>query len=153
MALLAALALPGRVCADEYLPPTVIQDPQYGEVLFYFYQDDYFPAIVRLLAAQKQSQFNHHGGEAELLLGGLYLSYGNHLQAAEIFNKLLAGNVKPEVRDRTWFFLAKIWQQRGYLDESEQALANIRAVLPGSMEAHGRRSEASGREGSNSVAA
>lgn len=137
-ALTAALALPGRVDADGYLPPTVIQDPQYGEVLFYFYQDDYFPAIVRLLAAQKQSQFNHHGGEAELLLGGLYLSYGNHLQAAEIFSKLLAGNVKPEVRDRTWFFLAQIWQQRGYFDESERALANIRTVLPGSMEAERR---------------
>jgi len=136
--LLAALVLPAQSDADEFLPPTVVQDPQYGEVLFYFYQEDYFPAIVHLLAAQKQSQFDHHGGEAELLLGGLYLSYGNHLQAAEIFEQLLAGSVRPEVRDRTWFFLAKIWQQRGYLDKSAQALANIRNPLPGSMEAERR---------------
>ncbi|MDH4108090.1 MAG: tetratricopeptide repeat protein [Gammaproteobacteria bacterium] len=138
LTLLAASAPPQLAVADEYLPPTVIQDPQYGEVLFYFYQEDYFPAIVRLLAAQKQAQFNHHGGEAELLLGGLYLSYGNHLRAAEIFEQLLAGNVRPEVRDRTWFFLAKIWQQRGYLEESASALANIRSSLPGSMEAERR---------------
>ena len=34
---------------------------------------------------------------------------------AEIFERLLADNVEPEIRDRTWFFLAKIWHQRGYL--------------------------------------
>ena len=34
--------------------PIVVKDPHYGEVLFYFYQEDYFPAIVRLLAAEKQ---------------------------------------------------------------------------------------------------
>lgn|GEM_PF-4166146 len=54
----------------------VVEDSQYGEVLFYFYQEDYFPAIVRLLAAKKQEQFVNHSDEAELLLGGLYLSYG-----------------------------------------------------------------------------
>ena len=59
----------------------VVKDPHYGEVLFYFYQEDYFPAIVRLLAAQKQARVEQHVDEAELLRGGLYLSYGNHLEA------------------------------------------------------------------------
>ena len=108
----------------------VVKDPHYGEVLFFFYQEDYFPAIVRLLAAQKKARVEQHVDEAELLRGGLYLSYGNHLEAAAIFERLLAGNVSPEVRDRTWFFLAKIWYQRGYLDESQQALDNIKAELP-----------------------
>lgn len=116
-------------------PEIVVADPQFGEVLFYFYQEDYFPAIVRLLAAKKRQQFVNHSDEAELLLGGLYLSYGHHLRAAEIFEELLADNVNPEIRDRTWFFLAKIWQQRGYLSKSESALANIRGELPSSMEA------------------
>ncbi len=108
----------------------VVKDPHYGEVLFFFYQEDYFPAIVRLLAAQKKARVEQHVDDAELLRGGLYLSYGNHLEAAAIFERLLAGNVSPEVRDRTWFFLAKIWYQRGYLDESQQALDNIKAELP-----------------------
>ena len=108
----------------------VVKDPHYGEVLFYFYQEDYFPAIVRLLAAQKQARVEQHVDEAELLRGGLYLSYGNHLEAAAIFERLLASNVSPQVRDRTWFFLAKIWYQRGYFDESQQALDNIKAELP-----------------------
>ena len=113
--------------------PITVEDPHYGEVLYYFYQEDYFPAIVRLLAAQQQSQLDDHVEQAELLKGGLYLSYGNHLEAAGIFERLLAGNVNPEVRNRTWFFLAKIWRQRGYLEQSEQALANIEGKLPNSL--------------------
>lgn len=114
--------------------PTVVRDAHYGEVLFYFYQGEYFPAIVRLLAATKQSQLKNHVDESELLLGGLYLSYGHHLHAAEIFERLLANNVEPEIRDRTWFFLAKIWHQRGYLAESQNALSNIQGELPKELE-------------------
>ena len=132
----------GAYAAKDDKPKVIVEDPQFGEVLFYFYQEDYFPAIVRLLAAKSQQQFVNHDQEAELLLGGLYLSYGHHLRAAEIFEELLADNVKPEVRDRTWFFLAKIWQQRGYLAKSESALANIKSPLPSSMEAERRMLEA-----------
>ena len=115
-----------------------MQDPHYGEVLFYFYQEDYFPAIVRLLAASEQRRLQGHADEAELLLGGMYLSYGHHLEAAGIFERLLADNVSPDIRDRTWFFLAKIWYQRGYLDESLQALNHIAGELPRNLqrEAH-----------------
>ncbi len=120
--------------AEKKSEATVVQDAHYGEVLFYFYQGDYFPAIVRLLAAQEQSQLENNAVEAELLLGGLYLSYGHHLYAAEIFERLLANNVEPEIRDRTWFFLAKIWHQRGYLAESRNALNNIQGELPDELE-------------------
>jgi len=110
--------------------PIVVKDPHYGEVLFYFYQEDYFPAIVRLLAAQDQSRLDEHLDQAELLLGGLFLSYGHHLEAAKIFERLLADNVDTEIRDRTWFFLAKIWLQRGYIDESQKALSSLSDNLP-----------------------
>ena len=120
--------------ADDGRDPIVVQDPHYGEVLFYFYQEDYFPAIVRVLAAKEQQQFNDHADEAELLLGGMYLSYGHHLEAAQIFERLLANNVAPDIRDRTWFFLAKIWYQRGYLDKSQQALSYIERELPKNLQ-------------------
>ena len=126
------LALPAA--AKDKREPIVVQDPHYGEVLFHFYKEDYFPAIVRLLAAQETSRVENHLTESELLLGGMYLSYGHHLEAADIFERLLADNVDQEVRDRTWFFLAKIWQQRGYLDRSESALANIEGKLPKNLE-------------------
>jgi len=130
---LATLTQAGQA-ADASRDPTVVQDPHYGEVLFYFYQEDYFPAIVRLLAAKQQQQLDNHADESELLLGGMYLSYGHHLEAAEIFERLLADNVAPDIRDRTWFFLAKIWYQRGYLDESQEALGNIERELPENLQ-------------------
>ena len=127
---LLALVVPAVYAVDIEKEPIVIEDPHYGEVLFYFYQEDYFPAIVRLLAAQEQQQLDDHAEDAELLLGGMYLSYGHHLEAAAIFERMLANNVSSDVRDRTWFFLAKIWYQRGYLDKSQQALNFIEAELP-----------------------
>ena len=122
--------------------PIVVKDAHYGEVLFYFYQEDYFPAIVRVLAAKERQQLDDHADEAELLLGGMYLSYGHHLEAAEIFERLLADNVDPDIRDRTWFFLAKIWYQRGYLDKSQEALGNIESELPENMQREAQMLEA-----------
>ncbi len=120
--------------ADSGREPIVVEDLHYGEVLFYFYQGDYFPAIVRLLASRSQSNLDNHIDDSELLLGGMYLSYGHHLEAARIFERLLANNVDPEIRDRTWFFLAKIWQQRGYLEESQQAFDRIEGELPKNLQ-------------------
>ena len=133
--LLALLALTQTVqAADDGRDPIVVQDPHYGEVLFYFYQEDYFPAILRTLAAKQNQQLDDHADESELLLGGMYLSYGHHLEAAAIFERLLADNVATDIRDRTWFFLAKIWYQRGYLDRSQEALANIESELPKNLQ-------------------
>jgi hypothetical protein len=107
------------------LPPQDVKDLHYGDVLFYFYQDDYFDAITRLLAAQEQDRLPNTQGEAELLLGGLYLSLGEHVEAGKIFEKLLDGNASQNVRNKAWFYLGKVWYQRGYLDESERALAKV----------------------------
>ena len=54
--LAVALPPPAVSAADGKPEPTTVKDAHYGEVLFYFYQEEYFPAIVRLLAAQKQTQ-------------------------------------------------------------------------------------------------
>ena len=141
---LLALAMPlGPALADDGGPePIVVKDPHYGEVLYYFYQEDYFPAIVRLLAAQQDAKLANHADEAELLKGGMYLSYGHHLEAAEIFERLLANSADREIRDRTWFFLAKIWHQRGYLEKAQGALDNIEGNLPENIERESRMLQA-----------
>ena len=135
---LAALAAIASVAldagADERSPPSTVQDLAYGEVLFHFYQEDYFTALVRLLAAFERDEVPSHAAEAELLLGGLYLSYGQHRLAGEIFARMLDERDDPVLRDRAWFFLAKIWRQRGYLAEAESALARIGGTLPPELE-------------------
>jgi hypothetical protein len=107
------------------LPPQDVKDLHYGDVLFYFFQDDYFDSITRLLAARELDRIPHTQGEAELLLGGLYLSLGEHVEAGRIFEALLKQNTTEAVRNKAWFYLGKVWYQRGYLDESEKALRQV----------------------------
>lgn len=128
-----ALCAPAGIAA-EGLAPVTVEDPHYGEVLFHFYQGNYFDAIVTLTAAQQTERVSHHADEAELLRGGLFLSYGQHDEAARIFDALLASNTSPSIRDRTWFFLAKIRYQRGYPVAAADALGQIGAALPAELE-------------------
>src|SRR5258708_26678617 len=107
------------------LPPQDVKDLHYGDVLFYFYQDDYFDSITRLLAARQLDRLPHTQGEAELLLGGLYLSLGEHVEAGRIFEALLNQNTSEAVRNKAWFYLGKVWYQGGYLGESERALLPV----------------------------
>jgi hypothetical protein len=114
--------------------PQVVKDLHWGDVLFYFYQEDYIQALTRLGASQDFNRINNHMVEAELLKGGLYLSLGQHEEAGRIFKALLNDNVPLDVRNRAWFYLAKVWYQRNYLEQSATALASIRGALPGELE-------------------
>ena len=139
-----ALALPAATAAGARGDDggIVVQDLAYGEVLFEFFQEDYFTALTRLLAAQERGELEHHGAEAELILGGLYLSYGQHRLAGEIFSRVLEQSVEPALHDRAWYFLARIWQQRGYLSEAEAALNRIVGELPEEIEPERRMLQA-----------
>jgi len=111
-----------------------VQDPHYGEGLFDFFQQKYFSAITDLTVAQHFHRLKHHEQDGELLLGGLYLSYGLHREAGEIFGRLIEQGARPDVRDRAWFYLGKIRYQRGYTDEALEAVARIQGRLPGDLE-------------------
>ena len=114
----------------------IVRDLYYGEVLFQFYRQNYFDALTHLLSAMDQDRVPHHEAEAELLLGGLHLSYGQHRQAYTIFERvLLANEDNPEVRDRAWFFLGKVLYQRGYFVDAEEAFGNVGDRLPEDLEA------------------
>ena len=123
---------PSKVPADP--PKHPVLDPHYGDVLFEFYQGRYFPAITKLEVSQHFDRMQHHADEAEILRGGLLLSYGLHKQAAEVFEALLARGAPPSVRDRAWYFLAKIRYQRGLMPDAAAALARIEHVLPAPLE-------------------
>ena len=109
--------------------PNVIEDLHYGEVLFHFYQEDYFTSIVHLLAARDLNRVSHHIPDDELLLGGIDLSYGLHKEASRIFDKLLQDNVQETIKNRAYYYLAKIYFQRGYLDEAASFLQNVRGPV------------------------
>ncbi len=141
LAIASALAVPSAF-AREKKPiekpligtPQVVKDLHWGDVLFYFYQGEYLPALTRLGAAQEFDRLSNHTLEAELLKGGLYLSLGHHEEAGRIFKALLNDNVPLDVRNRAWFYLAKVWYQRNYLEQAAGALESIHGALPGDLE-------------------
>ena len=122
----ASAATPGE--------PREVRNPFYGEVLFNFYQQKYFSALSHLMTDQHFGRLGQDTDDAELLRGGMLLSYGQHVEAGRIFEQLIERGAPPAVRDRVWFYLAKIRYQRGYLAEAEQALARIEGKLPGELE-------------------
>lgn len=116
------------------VPTHVLKDPHYGDTLFHFFQDRYFTSITTLMVSQHFNRVSQHADEAELLRGGMLLSYGLHREAGEIFAQLIDRSATPAVRDRAWFYLAKIRYQRGFMAEAEAAMARIEKNLPGALE-------------------
>lgn len=118
------LATTGSSFAASVKPQQVL-DLHYGEVLFHFYQQDYFTAITHLMVAQRQQRLEHHLEESELLLGGLQLSYGMLDQAERRFERLLDDSADKELRDRIWYFLTKVSYQRGHYRRALEKLRHI----------------------------
>ena len=117
------------------LPSISVQDLHYGEVLFQYYCGQEFEALTELEAFNQWQRMPHHVHDADLLAGGLYLELGMHNEAGERFQRLLNSDVPVGVRNRGWFYLAKIWYERGYYDRAEQAIGNIQGTLDPELEA------------------
>jgi len=134
-AALLASGLMAAMAGADTLRTGEVRDLYFGEVLFHFYQDEHFTALNTLLTARDQGRVDHHAEEAELLLGGLYLHYGQHLQAERIFDALLTASVNPGVRNRAWFYLGKVRYQRSLFDEALAAFDRIEGRLPRALAA------------------
>ena len=126
--------LTGPAVAADAPKPRPIVDPYYGDTLFQFFQDRYFTAITGLMTSQHFNRVSQHADEAELLRGGMLLSYGMHKEAGEIFAQLIDKGAAPPVRDRAWFYLAKIRYQRGFIDQAADAMIRIENHLPPDMQ-------------------
>jgi len=108
----------------------VVKDLPFGEVLYDFYQGNYFSATVKLEAAEALGRIPHHKDDAELMLGGLYLSYGMHLEAEQVFKKLIVRGAPPEIHDRAWYQLARVRYQKGLYEDAIRAIEEIGNSLP-----------------------
>ena len=58
--------------------PNTIQNLHYGEVLFNYFQRDYFTSITHLMAFQQLNRVANHKPDDEVLLGGIQLADGMH---------------------------------------------------------------------------
>ena len=130
-----APARAARTAPTDSLPKIRVQDLHYGDVLFHFYAGDDFEALTRLEAYEHWQRMPNHRHDAALLAGGLYLSLGINNEAGKRFETLLGNDVPVGVRNRAWFYLAKVWYTRGYYDRSEQSLGRITGLLTPALEA------------------
>ena len=115
-------------------PSGEVKDPYYGDTLYQYFQEQYFSALTHLMASQHFGRVSQHAEEAEVLRGGILLSYGLQRQAGELFTRLIDMGATAPTRDRAWYFLAKIRYQRGYLPEAQDALARIGTALPPALQ-------------------
>jgi hypothetical protein len=123
---------PGTVAADGR---HLILAPHYGDVVFHHLQGLHFDAISSLMVSQHFQRLSPHDDEAELLRGGLLLSYGLHRDAGDIFARLIdRTGTAPGVRDRAWFYLARARYQRGLFTQAETALGRVQQALPPDLE-------------------
>ena len=107
-----------------------VKDLKYGAVLFEFYQQKYFETLVEYEYAAERGGIKHHGDYPELLKGGVSLSYGLDRQAKDIFSRLIDANSPLEVRNRAWYYLAKMLYMRGDIERSATTLGNISGAMP-----------------------
>lgn len=126
---LIALMIASPASAQE--PVAEVRDPVYGELLFDFYTQDYFHALVRTLVelrreAQPPDRFGgrlpNHRDDAQLLLGGLSLAYGMPGAAQGAFDELLARRADPPLQRRAWHLLGRLAYRQNRLEEAEQSL-------------------------------
>jgi tetratricopeptide (TPR) repeat protein len=106
-----------------------VKDLKYGAVLFEFYQQKYFETLVEYEYAAERGGIHNHGNYPELLKGGVSLSYGLDLQANEIFSRLIANQSPEEVRNRAWFYLAKMLYLRGEIERAATVLSNVSGAM------------------------
>jgi len=66
-----------------------VEDLSYGLSLFHFYQGKYFSAISDILVAKHYKRLSSEDRNPELLLGGLYLSYGLQHKSSDIFSRII----------------------------------------------------------------
>jgi hypothetical protein len=111
-----------------------VSDLHYGDALFNFYVGNDFETLTRLGAYQNWGRMPSHQYDADLLAGGLYLALGMHNEAGERFQRLLTADVPAGVRNRAWFYLAKVWYARGYYPRVEEALNRISGTLAPALE-------------------
>jgi hypothetical protein len=111
-----------------------VRDLKYGAVLFEFHQQKYFETLVEYDYAAERGGIDNHGDYPELLKGGVSLSYGLDNQAKDIFSRLIEENSPQAVRNRAWFYLAKMLYLRGDIERSASTLGNIDGALPGDID-------------------
>ncbi|MEM0954473.1 MAG: hypothetical protein AAGI24_10060 [Pseudomonadota bacterium] len=129
--------VPGILClllaATPLRAGETVQSLRYGTTLFYLYQQDYFNALTELMVAQSMQALGPHADNAELLRGGMALSWRMDREAEQVFLEHLKTPPDGVEPGRAWFYLARLAWRQGDFDRATDALANALPLLDPSL--------------------
>ncbi len=103
---------------------------EYGPVLYDYYQENYFSALVEFEYALAKANKTAKAAPAQVLKGGMLLSYGVGDDAYDIFDSLLAANESKATTNRAWYYLAKFYYSKSDWEKATSSIANITGVVP-----------------------
>ncbi|SMF41196.1 hypothetical protein SAMN02745866_02685 [Alteromonadaceae bacterium Bs31] len=103
---------------------------EYGPVLYEFYQQQYFEALVEnrySLSVENPIAKTAHAG---ILHGGMLVSYGMPDNALQLFQALLDTRSSVEVKNRAWYHLAKLYYNKSDKASANRALDKVQGQMP-----------------------
>lgn len=133
--IISGLIVTMQASADDEIK---LRDLKYGTILFDYYQQNYFSSLIGYEVANSRDELNHQINEARLLHGGMTLSYGLPDEAEGIFQQLLSDNstnnsndnITDIVRNKAWFYLAKMYYHKGEAKKASATLGYIHGDIP-----------------------
>jgi tetratricopeptide (TPR) repeat protein len=120
-----------------------VEDPYFGEALYYAHQELYFEALERLDAEIAQhygvdersfDSFYAHIDTAEFSVGDFELRYRMHLRAGRAIRAVLEGDVDEQVRNDAAYRLARIHFQKNQPQEALVVLNSMTGEIPDAIQ-------------------
>lgn len=106
-----------------------VEDLSYGVVLYEFFQKNYFQSMTEIMIAEQQQSMPNHQEFAQVLMGGIQLSYGMDQQAEQTFLSVIDDHANKQNRARGWFYLGKLAYQKNNITTATQSLAKVDKAL------------------------
>ncbi|GAB1263079.1 tetratricopeptide repeat protein [Aurantivibrio plasticivorans] len=108
-------------------------DLEYGTILFNYYQQDYFNALIEYEYVADKENKRANSDRGHLLKGGMALSYGLSDVSESLFNALLVRQTEEDVRNRAWYYLAKLFYAHSRDKDAHDALEKIHGAVPADL--------------------
>lgn len=120
----------GGASSSAYCAINSVADLEYGTVLYSYYQQDYFTALVNQAYEEAIGNEPSTGDSARVLKGGMSLSYGLTDYSHKVFQELLNEDIEESARNRAWFYLANMHFFKGDIKRATEALLKIHGTVP-----------------------
>lgn len=103
---------------------------EYGVVLYDYFQENYFKALVEYEYAFEQQNKLAVEPSGQVLQGGIMLSYGMPNASQRLFNVLLDKTTTQDVSNRAWYYLSKIYYNKSERENAQESLNKIKDDIP-----------------------